>query len=106
MRLVWGFISSCAVFPDYYFIYRANYLEELINSLRKNFPSIPYVIDYPSPELSILYLVSLIVFFPAVPFHFLGLLGIFLAMLTGAAIRVVVELFLEMRRSKRKEITG
>ncbi|MCS7139021.1 MAG: hypothetical protein NZ873_03100 [Crenarchaeota archaeon] len=101
---IWGFISSCAVFPDYYFISRINHLEEFINSLRERFPSIQYVRDLQSPEFSILYLISLIVFLPAVPFPFFGLAGVFLSILTGAAIRVIIELLLEMRKSRHGDV--
>jgi len=55
-------------------------------------------------EAIILCLISLIVFFPTVPFQFFGLPGVFLSITTGAAISSIVELFLEVVRSKREDI--
>ncbi|MBO3842100.1 MAG: hypothetical protein FGF48_06750 [Candidatus Brockarchaeota archaeon] len=98
---VWGFVSSCVILLQYDLIATIKYFEEHCQLT-------PEVWDLISIEETLLkaifFVTTHIVFFPAVPFRNLGLLGVFLTMLTGAAIRTIVELFLEIRRSRRRDM--
>ncbi|MEM1554898.1 MAG: hypothetical protein QXJ72_08475 [Thermoproteota archaeon] len=103
---IWGFISSCAVFPEQYiFTNLIILLHGHINYLKERCPpTVPLGDYFPPPWATILYLASRVVFLPAVPFQSFELLGIFLSIITGVAIRAIIELFLEIRRSRRGDI--
>lgn len=86
---VWGFISSCAIFPRQYSVSHANFLREHI-------PPNTLVGDH-FPEFwnAILNLISQILFFPAALFQTLGFVGVVLAISLGVIIGAIVGLFLK-----------